>query len=141
LSVATRSIPFISTPGGEQAVEAFQVIGEAMMEKRLVGIGRVTIASRKRLVLLDPHDGGLLIFTLRSAEEVRAAEFGERSTGAVDPDMVAVAATIIERRKAKFDPATFRDRYQDALRELVDSNLKGVAQTPIRLPRRQRSST
>jgi DNA end-binding protein Ku len=64
-----------------------------------------------------------LIFTLRSAEEVRAAEFGERSKGEVDPDMVAVAETIIERRKAKFDPASFRDRYQDALRELVDSNL------------------
>ena len=44
--------------------------------------------------------------------------------------MVAVAETIIERRKAKFDPATFRDRYQDALRELVESKLKGVAQAP-----------
>jgi non-homologous end joining protein Ku len=49
LSVATRSTPSISTPGGELAVEAFQVIGEAMMEKGLVGIGRVTIASRERL--------------------------------------------------------------------------------------------
>ena len=77
------------------AVEAFQVIGEAMMEKGVVGIGRVTIASRERLVLVDPHDGGLLIFTLRSAEEVRAAEFGERSKGEVDPDMVGVAETII----------------------------------------------
>jgi hypothetical protein len=36
----------------------------------------------------------------------------------------------LERRRAKFDPAAFRDRYQDALRELVDGKLKGVAQAP-----------
>jgi DNA end-binding protein Ku len=44
--------------------------------------------------------------------------------------MVAVAETIMERRKGSFDPATFRDRYQDALRELVDSKLKGTARAP-----------
>ena len=75
-------------------------------------------------------DGGLLMFTLRSSDEVRAAEFGTKAKGETDPDMVALAETIIERRKAKFDPATFRDRYQDALRELVESKLKGVAQAP-----------
>ena len=30
------------------------------------------------------------------------------------------------RRKSNFDPATFRDRYQDALQELVEGKLKGV---------------
>jgi DNA end-binding protein Ku len=44
--------------------------------------------------------------------------------------MVAVAETIMERRKGSFDPATFRDRYQDALRELVDSKLNGTARAP-----------
>jgi DNA end-binding protein Ku len=95
-----------------------------------VGIGRVTIASRERLVLVEPHEGGLLMFTLRSADEVRAAEFGAKAKAEADPDMVAVAETIIERRSAKFDPAAFRDRYQDALRDLVDSKLKGIAQAP-----------
>jgi DNA end-binding protein Ku len=95
-----------------------------------VGIGRVTIASRERLVLVESHNGGLLMFTLRSADEVRAAEFSAKAKGEADEDMVAVAETIIERRRAKFDPTAFRDRYQDALRELVDSKLKGVAQAP-----------
>ena len=55
---------------------------------------------------------------LRSADEVREAEFGPTAKGEVDADMVAVDETIMERRKGSFDPATFRDRYQDALREL-----------------------
>jgi non-homologous end joining protein Ku len=33
--------------------------------------------------------------------------------------MVAIAETIIERRSGAFEPASFRDRYQDALRELA----------------------
>ena len=68
------------------------------------------------------------MFTMRSADEVRAAEFGAKAKTEADPDMVAVAETIIERRKAKFDPAAFRDRYQDALREMVESKLKGIPQ-------------
>ena len=44
--------------------------------------------------------------------------------------MVAIAETIIERRTAAFDPQTFRDRYQDALRELVEAKTKGLERTP-----------
>src|SRR5260370_13502866 len=44
--------------------------------------------------------------------------------------MLDIAETIIERRKAGFDPASFRDRYQDALRELVESKATGVARAP-----------
>ena len=121
--------PYYVYPDGELATEAFQVIGEAMAAKGLVGIGRVTISSRERLVLVEPRGAGLVMSTLRSADEVRAAEFG-KTNGDVDPDMLAIAETIIERRKGTFDPASFRDRYQDALRELVEGKLKGVANPP-----------
>ena len=39
--------------------------------------------------------------------------------------MVAVAKTIIERAAGEFEPDEFRDRYQEALRELVDSKAAG----------------
>jgi DNA end-binding protein Ku len=121
--------PYYVYPDGALATEAFRVIGEAMAAKGLVGLGRVTITSRERLVLVEPRDAGLLMWTLRSADEVRFAEFG-KATGEVDTDMLAIAETIIERRKAGFDPASFRDRYQDALRELVESKATGVARAP-----------
>jgi len=44
--------------------------------------------------------------------------------------MVAIAESIIERRSGEFDPADFRDRYQDALRELVAEKTKGQVVTP-----------
>jgi DNA end-binding protein Ku len=122
--------PYYVYPDGELAAEAFRVIGEAMEEKGLVGIGRVTIASRERLVLVEPHGSGLLMSTLRSSDEVREAGFSPKANERADAEMVSVAETIMERRKGSFDPASFRDRYQDALRELVESKVKGTASAP-----------
>jgi DNA end-binding protein Ku len=116
--------PYYLYPDGKIAAEAFGVIGAAMKAAGMAGLGRVTIARRERMVLVEPRDGGMVLITLRSADEVRAAEFSPASADA-DPDMVAVAQTIIKRRIGRFDPATFRDRYQDALRELIEAKLKG----------------
>jgi DNA end-binding protein Ku len=119
--------PYYVHPDGELAAETFRVIGEAMEKTNKVGLGHVTLSSRERLVLAEPRDGGLLMSTVRSADEVRPAEFGAKPKGEADPDMVAIAETIIQRRAGAFDPETFRDRYQDALRELVEAKTKGLA--------------
>ncbi len=68
--------------------------------------------------------------TLRAGDEVRPAEFGGNLKGEADSDMVAIAETIIERRAGAFEPGKFRDRYQDALRELVEAKTKGLAAAP-----------
>ena len=101
------------------------MIGEAMAHKNKVGMGRVTISSRERQVLVEPRDAGLVMSTVRSADEVRPAEFGPPAKGDIDVDMVAIAESIIDRRSGPFDPTTFRDRYQDALHELVAEKTKG----------------
>jgi DNA end-binding protein Ku len=121
--------PYYVYPDGELAAETFRVISEAMIHKNKVGLGRVTISNRERLVLVEPRDGGLLMSTVRSADEVRPAEFGPPPKGEIDGDMVAIAESIIERRAGAFDPADFHDRYQDALRELVAEKTKGQAVT------------
>jgi DNA end-binding protein Ku len=122
--------PYYVYPDGELAAETFQVIGEAMARTNKVGLGRVTISSRERLVLVEPRDAGLVMSTLRAGDEVRPAEFSGKVKAVADPDMVAIAETIIERRAGAFEPANFRDRYQDALRELVEAKTKGLAAAP-----------
>jgi DNA end-binding protein Ku len=122
--------PYYVYPDGELAAETFRVIGEAMARKNKVGLGRVTMSGRERLVLVEPRDSGLVMSTVRSADEVRPAEFGPSAKGEIDPDMVAIAETIIDRRSGAFDPTTFRDRYQDALHELVAEKTKGQVMAP-----------
>jgi DNA end-binding protein Ku len=122
--------PYYVHPDGNLAAETFRVFTEAMTHGNKVGIGRVTIATRERLVLVEARDGGLVMSTLRTADEVRAAEFEDEPKGKLDPAMVEIAETIMQRLAGEFDPESFRDRYQDALRELVDSKLKGEKKAP-----------
>ena len=117
-------VPYYVYPDGAHAVEAYQVIAHAMAKKKKAAIGRIVLSGRERLVAVEPFDGGLMMSTLRTADEVRAAEF-DKMPETVDAEMVAMAEQIIARLAAKFDPSSFRDTYQDALRELVTEKMKG----------------
>jgi DNA end-binding protein Ku len=117
--------PYYLCPEGRTAAEAFWVISEAMARKGKVGIGRVVISSRERSVLVEPRDGGLLMSTLRSVDEVRVVEFRDAKTDA-DADMLVVAEKIIDRKSDDLHSEVLRDRYQDAVRALVESKTKGV---------------
>src|SRR6516162_6675097 len=50
--------------------------------------------------------------------------------GELDAEMVAIAKTIIAQRTGSLDPTTYRDRYQEALRELLEAKMKGLTVKP-----------
>jgi DNA end-binding protein Ku len=121
--------PYYLYPDGQMAVEAIRVIGAAMADAGVVGIGRLTMSRRERMVMVDPRGTGMVLITLRPADEVRAPQF-VTTDGTVDAEMSAIARAIIEQRTGKFDPSRFRDRYQDALRELIEAKVKGLPVKP-----------
>ena len=121
--------PYYVYPDGPIAVEALRVIGAAMAEAGVVGIGRLTLSRRERMVMVEPRGAGVALFTLRAAEEVRAAQFGI-AEGEPDAEMVAIAKAIIAQRTGSFDPSAYRDRYQEALRELIEAKMKGLPIKP-----------
>jgi DNA end-binding protein Ku len=125
--------PYYLYPDGQMAVEAIGVIGAAMAETGVVGIGRLTLSRRERMVMVEPRGTGMVLITLRAAQEVRAAEF-PRADGAIYAEMLAIARAIIAQRTGKFEPSMFRDRYQEALRELIEAKMKGVAIQPRAVP-------
>jgi DNA end-binding protein Ku len=111
-------------PENARAAEAYDVIAAAVKSAERVAIGRVVLAQREHPVMLEPYERGLLMTTLRTSDEVRAADFPEPSHK-LDPEMIEVATTIIKRLSGKFDPKGFHDQYQEALRELVQAKQKG----------------
>jgi DNA end-binding protein Ku len=125
--------PYYVYPDGPIAVETMRVIGAAMAEAGVVGIGRLTLSRRERAVMVEPRSTGMELFTLRAADEVRASQFGN-AEGDLDAEMVAIAGAIIKQRTGKFDPRTYRDRYQDALRELIEAKMKGLPIKPREVP-------
>ena len=120
--------PYYLYLDGAIAVEALRVIGAAMTEAGITGIGRLTLGRRERMVLVEPRGPGMALFTLRAADEVRTAQFGD-DKGDLDAEMVAIAQTIIRQRTGTFDPSIHHDRYQDALRALIEAKRPGL---PIR---------
>jgi len=56
---------------------------------------------------------------------VRGAEF-DLPKDKLDAEMVRMAEEILDRLKGKWEPAKFRDRYQDALKELIEAKVKGL---------------
>ncbi|HEX3418459.1 MAG TPA: Ku protein, partial [Stellaceae bacterium] len=111
------------------AVEALRVIGAAMAQAGVVGLGRLTLSRRERMVMVEPRGAGMALFTLRAAGEVRAPQLGG-AEGDLDAEMVAIAGTIIRQRTGNFDPSTYRDGYQDALQQLIEAKMKGVTIEP-----------
>ena len=119
--------PYFLKPDGKLAIEAFTVIREAMERTEKVALGRVVMHQRERLVALEPRDNGLLAYTLRSHDEVRKPEefFGDIPEHKADDQMIAIAEKIIEQQSGPFDPSEFKDRYEDALRALIEEKKKG----------------
>src|ERR1700748_2014497 len=93
--------PYYLYPDGPVAVQALRVIGAAMTEAGVAGIGRLTLSRRERMVIIEPRGPGMALFTLRAADEVRTAQFGDNE-GDFDAEMVAIAGTIIRQRTATF---------------------------------------
>jgi DNA end-binding protein Ku len=119
--------PYYLVPDGKLAQEAFAVIRESMARAGQIGIGRVVMSSRERIVALEPRGKGILAYTLRTDAEVRKEDeiFGGISDKDPDPQMIAIAQKIIEQQEGPFDPSQFVDRYEEALKELIAAKQKG----------------
>jgi len=119
--------PYYLMPDGKLALEAFTVIREAMKHTDKVALGRVVMHQRERLLALEPRDKGLLAYTLRSHDEVRQPEayFDDIPDHKADSAMISIAEKIIEQQAGPFEPTEFNDRYEDALRALIEEKKKG----------------
>ncbi len=96
--------PYYLAPDGPVARDAFAVIREGMKGK--AGIGKVALYGREYLVKVQPRARGLVMYTLRHANEIRSMDAIEELT-----DMP--------------DTASYRDDYQVGLREIIDAKIEG----------------
>jgi DNA end-binding protein Ku len=121
--------PYYVVPQDELAEEAFRVLRDALRKSQMIGLGQLAMRGDEYLAAVKPCGNGLLLETLRYEEEVRAGDsfFKEIGKEKSDPDLLAVAEELIERKAAPFDPSEFKNHYRTALRQLIDERLKGKA--------------
>lgn len=119
--------PFYVVPEKGVGAEAFAVIREAMKKAGKIAIGCLVLRGRERQLALEVHGKGLVAYSLRPHDEVRDADdfFDDIPAVKADKDMVDIAARIISQKDAAFDPTQFKDRYDEALREMIKAKQKG----------------
>jgi len=126
--------PYYMAPEGTIPEETYRVIRTAMADTATAGIGTIVLANRERPVLISPKDKGLAMTTLRTAREVRSAEAYFENVGddPIESELLDMAKLLIQARRKPFQPSLFVDRYEEALRNLLQSKIKG--ETPVYAP-------
>lgn len=120
--------PYYLTPD-KMSGDAFAALRDAMKKSEVVAIARTVLFRRMRTVLIRPHGKGMIATTLSYDYEVRssAKAFEGMPKMKITGEMLDLAKHIIATKKGEFDPATFDDRYEAALAELVKAKIEGRA--------------
>ncbi|KKW90990.1 non-homologous end joining protein Ku [Sphingobium chungbukense] len=118
--------PYYVVPADDLAEEAFIVLREALRRTRKVGLGQLAMRGREYIVSLKSCGRGMVLETLRYADEVNRAQGYFRDIEDAEPDaeLLDLAETLIEKKTAPFKPDSFHDRYVDALERLIEKKKK-----------------
>ncbi len=118
--------PYYVVPDGDLAEEAYRVLRDALRSTNRLGIGQFVMRGREYVAAVKPCGGGLLLETMRFADEVRSAApfFSTVEDEEPDEELLDLAKELIERKTAPFEPERFEDHYAKALRELIDARAK-----------------
>ncbi len=118
--------PYYLAPESQVAADAFAVVREGMAGK--VGIGKLALYGREYLVAVQAREKGLVMFTMRQADEVRemkeVSEY-ELLPKAVKPEEVKLARQVISTFESELDMHQYRDDYQAELRRIIDAKVAG----------------
>jgi DNA end-binding protein Ku len=128
--------PYYLVPNDRVSEEAFAVIREAMRKQDVVGLARVVLHRRERIVMLEPRGQGLLATTLHYRNEVRKEDtyFEDIPGVAISKEMIDLAVHIVGTKAGHFDPEQFRDRYEEALVALIQAKRAGQTITAAPAP-------
>lgn len=121
--------PYYVAPRGGSSAEGFVVIREALRRNRKTALGQMVMRGREHLVAIRPCGKGLLLETLRYADEVRKSDsvFDDIEEPDLDDEMMELAESLIEKKSGPFKPEDFEDKYEQALRDLIEEKAEGEA--------------
>jgi DNA end-binding protein Ku len=128
--------PYYVVPADDLAEEAYVVLRDALKAANKIGIGQLAMRGQEYVVALKPLDRGLVLETLRYADEVNKSSGFFRDIGdhKPDPDLLDMASMLIEKKAGEFDPSEFHNRYVDALHRLIEEKQKKKGEKIIEDP-------
>lgn len=120
--------PYFAGPDGDVAAKTYALLSEALRQSGKVGVGKVVLRDRESVMLLTPHQKGILLYKLRYPDEVRSISQVpklDKLEDSIAPEQLQLAATLIDSMTKKFEDIPLADRYNTALREVIMSKIEG----------------
>jgi len=120
--------PYFAGPDGDVAAKTYGLLSEALRASGKVGVGKVVLRDRENVVLLTPHEGGILLYKLRYPEEVRSIKQVPKLDTleeAIDAEQLKMANTLIDSMTKSFEDIKLEDRYNGALKEVIMNKIEG----------------
>jgi len=118
--------PYYLAPDGQMALEAFAVMREGMKGK--AGIGKLALYGREYLVAVQPKEKGMVMYTMRRANEIRSMDAIDELEGVpskVKPEEIKLAKQVISNFEGELDLAEYKDAYQEELQRIIDAKIAG----------------
>ena len=119
--------PYFAGPDGDVAGKTYGLLCETLKQTGKVGVGKVVLRDRESVVLLTPHESGILLYKLRYPDEVRRMIDVPQvpKETAADEDQLKLAKTLVDSMSKKFGDIKLEDKYNNALRDMINSKIEG----------------
>jgi DNA end-binding protein Ku len=113
---------------GTGAEKVYALLLEAMRKEECFGIARIGMHRREHMLVLRPSEDCLVAHTMFYANEVRSAPHLELATEFSNKEL-GMATALIKGYEGEFDPAQFKDLYQERIRKIIDAEVSNRIET------------
>ncbi|HSR48319.1 MAG TPA: Ku protein [Anaerolineales bacterium] len=108
------------------AAKAYALLREALASSGKVGVGRFVLRNREALGVIKPEGNVIVLNQLRYLSELRdPGELTLPEAGAVPEAELDMAVKLIETLTGDWEPAQYRDTYEDDLRAIIQAKVEG----------------
>ncbi len=110
--------------GGEKS---FALLTRAMERAGSMGIGKMTMRGKERLMTLRPYHGGIVVCQIRYLDEIKpiAEVPGWNPEVDVSDEEIGLAVQLINAMKKPLRLEDYTDNYRMALSRLIEAKLSG----------------
>jgi DNA end-binding protein Ku len=124
--------PYYAGPDGPVSEKPYALLREVMKQTGKIGIGKVVLRDREDLVAVFPHEDGLVLQKLHYPHELRKMEDVPDLEGVqnltpqkLNKNELKLATTLVQEMVTSLEEIDTADNYHSALRQLIDSKIKG----------------
>src|ERR1044071_425527 len=118
--------PYFAGPDGPVAAKTYSLLTQALKASGKVGVGKVVLRDREEVVMIGPMDGGIVLYKLRNPSELRKMEsVPQIEKKDVNKDELKLSISLVESMASTLKELDLKDRYNDALREMIDARMAG----------------